>query len=227
MKSSKKFIAVLCLFSFVFCALSFAQSAVEGASESNTVSEESKPLNQNKIDESLLTLDGTSDATGVANQSSSSPLRTVWVFFRMILVLGIVLAIVWIIFKLMKRSTDPGNSTDEFLRKVSSLTISPGKSVQIVTLIDKAYLLGVSDNSVNLITEIEDPELIQAMNLYADKNGRVERPKLFEDVLELFMPKKKKKEINNFRNTNAFEDGASRQILDSLKKQSQRLERGE
>ncbi|MBO7638494.1 MAG: flagellar biosynthetic protein FliO, partial [Treponema sp.] len=114
----------------------------------------------------------------------------------MILVLGIVLAIVLIIFKLMKRSTDPGNSTDEFLRKVSSLTISPGKSVQIVTLIDKAYLLGVSDNSVNLITEIEDPELIQAMNLYADKNGRVERPKSFEDVLELFMPKKKKKENN-------------------------------
>ena len=142
----------------------------------------------------------------------------------MILVLAIVLAIIWIIFKLMKRSVDPEKSSDEFLRKVSSLTISPGKSVQIVTLIDKAYLLGVSDNSVNLITEIEDPELIQAMNLYADKNGKVERPRSFEDVLELFMPKKKKNESKTQKRTNAFEDGASRQILDSLKRQSQRLE---
>lgn len=227
MKNSKKFIAVLCLFSFVFCAIAFTQNSAEAASESKAVSEESKLLNQNKIDESLLTLDSPSSVDAEGNQSSSSPLRTVWVFFRMILVLGIVLAIIWIIFKLMKRSSDPGNSTDEFLRKVSSLTISPGKSVQIVTLIDKAYMLGVSDNSVNLITEIEDPELIQAMNLYADKNGRVERPKSFEDVLELFMPKKKKKESSNLRNVNAFEDGASRQILDSLKKQSQRLDRGE
>ena len=66
--------------------------------------------------------------------------------------------------------------------------------------------------------------MIQAMNLYADKNAKVEKPKSFEDVLELFMPKKKKNEQKNKRTANAFEDGAARQILDSLKKQSQRLE---
>ena len=224
MKNSKKILAVLCVFSFVFCAMSFAQEAVDSSSDSQTT-EQSQVLSQNKIDESKYSLENPGSTATEENGKTSSPLKTVWVFFRMILVLAIVLAIIWIIFKLMKRSVDPDKSTDEFLRKVSSLTISPGKSIQIVTLIDKAYLLGVSDNSVNLITEIDDPELIQAMNLYADKNAKVERPKSFEDVLELFMPKKKKNEVNKSKNANAFEDGAARQILDSLKKQSQRLER--
>ena len=224
MKNSKKFIAALCAFSFVVCALVSAQEAVDTASDSQTNIEQSQLLNQTKIDETLYSLDGSGATDGTSSAKASSPLSTVWVFLRMILVLAIVLAIIWIIFKLMKRSVDPEKSSDEFLRKVSSITISPGKSVQIITLIDKAYLLGVSDNSVNLITEIDDPELIQAMNLYADKNAKVDKPKSFEDVLELFMPKKKKNVTKNTKNANAFEDGAARQILDSLKKQSQRLE---
>ncbi|MBO4319836.1 MAG: flagellar biosynthetic protein FliO [Treponema sp.] len=226
MNSSKKFFAVLCAFSFIFCAFAFAQEA-DGSLSNQKETEQTQVLSQNKINESQYTLGNSGDADSGDTPVKSSPLSTVWVFFKMILVLGIVLAIIWIIFKLMKRSSDTDKSNDEFLRKVSSITISPGKSVQIITLIDKAYLLGVSDNSVNLITEIDDPELIQAMNLYADKNGRVERPRNFEEVLELFMPKKKKNTVNNSRNTNAFEDGAARQILDSLKKQSQRLEKGE
>ena len=224
MKNSKKFIAALCALSFAVCTFVFAQEAGTATFDSQENIEQSQQITQTKIDESLYTLDGSGTTVESTTGNATSPLRTVWVFLRMILVLAIVLAIIWIIFKLMKRSVDPEKSSDEFLRKVSSLTISPGKSVQIVTLIDKAYLLGVSDNSVNLITEIEDPELIQAMNLYADKNGKVERPRSFEDVLELFMPKKKKNESKTQKRTNAFEDGASRQILDSLKRQSQRLE---
>lgn len=226
MKNSKKFFAVLFAFTF-FCAFVSSQEADGALSNSQAEIEQSQVLSQTKIDESLYSLENPGSTATTGNETKSSPLSTVWVFFRMILVLAIVLAIVWIIFKLLKRSSDTDKSSDEFLRKVSSLTISPGKSIQIVTLIDKAYLLGVSDNSVNLITEIEDPELIQAMNLYADKNAKVEKPKSFEEVLELFMPKKKKNEFNKSRNANAFEDGAARQILDSLKKQSQRLERGE
>ena len=56
------------------------------------------------------------------------------------------------------------------------------------------------------------------------KTERWKGPEVFKDVLELFMPKKKKNESKTQKRTNAFEDGASRQILDSLKRQSQRLE---
>ena len=106
----------------------------------------------------------------------------------MILVLIVVIVILYAIFFFLKRTSKLSNSDDPFLRRVSKISLEPGKSVQIVTLVDHAYMLGVSDNSVNLITEITDKELIDSMNLYSDKNQNIQKPRSFADVLDLFMP---------------------------------------
>ncbi|MBR6079956.1 MAG: flagellar biosynthetic protein FliO [Treponema sp.] len=163
------------------------------------------------------------NAASNGNTKNSGGANTFLVFLRMILVLAIVLAIIWIIFKLLQKSTGGKSSEDKFLRKVSSITVSPGKSVQVVTLVDRAFLIGVADNSVNLLTEITDPELISAMNLYADRNVGSSKPKNFSEVLEIFMPKKKGQATKK----NVFEDGAAQQILKSLKKQSDRMNKDE
>ncbi len=180
-------------------------------------------VSSSKTDESKIKL--SSSATNSENnktEKKNGALNTFLVFLRMVIVLAIVLAIVWIIFKLLQKSSGGSSvSEDKFLRKVSSLTVSPGKSVQVVTLVDKAFLIGVSDNSINLISEITDPELISAMNLYADKNSTTSRPKNFSEVLEIFMPKK-----GNGIKKNVFEDETSNQILDSLRKKSDRINRG-
>ncbi len=149
---------------------------------------------------------------------------TIGVFLKMIFVLAIVLAIIWIIFKLLQRGTGASSAADDkFLRKVASLSISPGKSVQVVTLVDRAFLIGVADNSVNLLCELDDPELISAMNLYAEKKSPSSKPKNFSEVLEIFMPRKK----SSGPAKNVFDDGAAQQILNSIKKQSDRMNRGE
>ena len=69
----------------------------------------------------------------------------------------------------VKKSTNTGNQTDPFLKKVASITLSPGKSVQVITLHDHCFVLGVSDSNVQLISELDDKDLINAMNLEADK----------------------------------------------------------
>ena len=85
----------------------------------------------------------------------------------MILVLILVIACIYFIVWLLRRSMRPGVQNDPYLKKTASITLSPGKTVQIVTLQDKAYLLGVSDSSITLISEITDKELIDTMNLNA------------------------------------------------------------
>ena len=85
------------------------------------------------------------------------------------------------------------------MRRVSSLNIGPGKSVEIVTLLDNAYILGVTDSNINVIDQIEDKELIEALNLNFDKNQNVKKPMNFADVLDIFMP-------NGPRNKNIYED---------------------
>ena len=79
------------------------------------------------------------------------------------------------------------------------MTLSPGKTVEIVTLLDKGYILGVTDSNINLISEIEDKELIEALNLNFDKKQTVKKPMNFSDVLDMFMGKNqnKKNDIYN------------------------------
>ena len=85
-------------------------------------------------------------------------------------------------------------------------------------MVDKGFVVGVSEDSVSLISEINDKELIDAMNLYSDKKKRTQKPRSFADVLEIFMPKKK--------DSNIYGD-SSRQFSDMLNKQRNRLQDGE
>ncbi len=164
------------------------------------------------IDETQIQLTDSSTVTDNANFSSGS--GGLWVFVRMIIVLLIVIAAIYFVFRFLRKKTMPEETSSEpdpFLRRVSSISLGQGKSVQIVSLIDKAYILGVTDSSINLISEVTNEELIQDMNVYADKNAGIKKPRTFDELLEIFMPKKKS------RVSNVYDDGGASRIIDSLK----------
>ena len=117
---------------------------------------------------------------------------------------------------------------DTFLRHISGVSVGTNKSVQIVTLLDKAYLLGVSDSSVNLIAEVTDKELVGAMNLWSDKRNQVSKPRSFADVLDIFMPHGPRGDRTASRpaasaGDDLFSSANSMDLLDSLKRQASRL----
>lgn len=151
----------------------------------------------------LIESDVPSVEENLSSQSSSSGIG---VFIRMIVVLIIVVALIYAVFWFIKRKTNVKQSDDKFLRKVSHIDISAGKSIIVVTLIDKAYLLGVSDSGINLISEIDDKELIQAMNLQADKEQNTKKAINFAEVLEMFTAKNKKKQKNAFSDSESMVD---------------------
>lgn len=199
----KKSISIF-VFTLIFVnTFIFAQNSQSTASDLNSNSQISESQNkQNQLDESQITLNSAnenlsenseSDIQLNFNNQTSNQIQTssgVWVFIRMILVLALIIFLIWFIFKMIKKSTAAKPEEDPFLRKVASITLSPGKSVQIVTLIDKAYVLGVSDNGVNLLGDINDVQLINALNLYADKTQNSQKPKNFGEMLGLFMGSK-------------------------------------
>ncbi|MBP5402501.1 MAG: flagellar biosynthetic protein FliO [Treponema sp.] len=147
---------------------------------------------------------------------------SVWLFIRMILVLGVVVVCIYFVMNFMKKSvTGDSDSGDVYLRKVAQITLSPGKTVQVVTLLDKGYMLGVSESAVNLITEIDDKELISAMNISADKESRTRKARNFGEVLEMFMPSK------SSHTTSATQDNiyseASNDVKEFVKEQRKRI----
>lgn len=126
--------------------------------------------------------DNATGTTGAATTVTSAANSTFWLFVRMIVVLAIVIGIIYLIVWLLKKSMDPGVQEDEYLKKTASLTLAPGKSVQVVTLGDQAWVLGVSEESVSLISEIQDKELINAMNIHAEPNN-AKKPLDFASML--------------------------------------------
>lgn len=146
--------------------------------------------------------------------TENSP-STFFLFLKMILSLAVVIALAYGIFFLLRRGSKTVSSDDPFLRSVARLVLAPGKSVEVVTVLDHAYILGVSENSVSLVGEISDKELVDSMNLYADKNSEKKKPRSFADVLALFMP-------NGPRDGSVFESSA-KNAADMLRRQRERF----
>lgn len=140
-----------------------------------------------------------------ASQGDSTAASTFFLFLRMLLSLAVVAAIIYGVYRFLKKTNRIQSDDEQFLRKVSQVTLAPGKTAQVITLLDHAYIVGVSDDSVNLIAEVQDKELIDAMNLYADKNSSSTKPRKFEDVLNLFMNGKASRNTGSARHT-AFDE---------------------
>ena len=119
---------------------------------------------------------------------------------KMIVVLALVVAALYGIMLFFKKKNNNVQSDDDFMRRVSSLSFAPGKSVEIVTLVDRCFMLGVTDSNINLIAEITDKEMISALNLNFDKKQNTKKPMNFNDVLEMFMPKSSNKK-SIYKNT--------------------------
>lgn len=180
-KSIKSLLAV------VFLLLSFgilnAQQSTSTNQKDNVVSEQSIILNPQ------------TDAVSQENANDEyKPASTIGVFVRMIIVLIVVVLLIYAFFWFVKRKTNNNLKTDDdYLRRVAYLNIAPGKTVEVITLIDKAYLIGVTEDNINLLGEIDDKELITAMNLNSDKKANIKKPATFNEVLELFLQKGSKK----------------------------------
>ena len=183
MKSKKSLLAMILLIAVSFFI--FSQSAGNQNENSST---------ENSFESSLSYFD-TDNAENESTSEYKAPSTTGFIV-KTVVVLILVVAAIYGIMLFFKKKNNVSKSDDDFLRRVSSLQLSPGRSIEIVSLIDKAYILGVTDSNINLISEIEDKELIQAMNLNFDKKQNIKKPMNFADVLEIFMPHGPRNSVN-------------------------------
>lgn len=188
----KGFVLLLSLFcmSFVFAQIDEVQQ--NDASGSALYQEESNLLLENPENQVLF-----------PNETERGGL---WPFIRMVLVLAIIIGGIYLVFFFIKKSKGGAGINDAFLQKVASLTLSPGKTIHIITLLDKAYLVGVAESSINLLAEIKDKELVDTLNLNVERETENQAPD-FASLLSLFMPKQKTEEktTEQFYSDNAME----------------------
>lgn len=180
--SKKRHLACFLSFVFAFTA-AYSQDAAPARSAANS--------DASSADESAIMLDGsTSGGSTAANagkgEKTSTP-SSVWILIRIVLVLALVCAGIYGVVYLLKKSSGGTAGNDPYLRNVASLYFSPNKSVQVVSLGDRAYMVGVTDQAINLIAEVTDRELVDAMNLASDKKNPIPKG-TFQNLLANFFP---------------------------------------
>ena len=199
---NKSLVAVLLGMAFVLFA--FPLSA-----QSNSASDDSTQSSVSSLDleKSITFNDDVTSSVSTENASSRKNSSGIGIFIRMILVLILIVGLIYGVFWFIKKKTNVVTNDDDYLRRVAAINVAPGKSVQVVTLIDKAYLIGVTDDSITLLGEINDDELIKAMNLSADKKANIKKPLSFSEVLDMFL-------IKNNKSKSVFSD--SEQKVDQM-----------
>jgi flagellar protein FliO/FliZ len=110
------------------------------------------------VDESELRLDGGGTPDGAETDTGGMPTLGFWDFARMILVLAGVVGAIYLLFYLLKRTAAGRNSSSAYIKHIGSLTLPGNKWVHLVDVGEQMFLVGASDNGLNLISEITDQE---------------------------------------------------------------------
>ena len=122
------------------------------------------------------------DASSPGTAFGAGP--SIWSVIRMILVLALAAAAIYGAVFFIKKSTKQTALSDPFLKVLASSHLGSNRYVHVVHVGSKAYLVGSSDGGVNLISEVDDKETIDAMLL--DDSRRAEQvPGKFPDFISM------------------------------------------
>lgn len=136
------------------------QGTVSGSQ--NQQSQANQPLSI--TDESLLLF---SD-TGNGNDTETQGVQVIGVIdlLRMVFVLAGVLASIYGLFWLIKRTkTGSVGVTDSVIQVRDQVILGGSKAIYLVQIGDRMFMVGGTENSLNLLTEIDDKETLQEIQV--------------------------------------------------------------
>jgi flagellar protein FliO/FliZ len=164
-----KYITLLAILVFSFTAV-------------DVVAQEEEVINEEEL---FLEAQETEDA---ADSEERLTAFTAWDFIRMVLILGAVIGVIYFIFYLLKRSGRTQYQDNQLFRVLSSMPINGSRSLHLIEVGEQYFLVGSAENSVSLISEIQDKETIDGIRLKLS-NMSTEEKSSFKDILSnIFKP---------------------------------------
>ena len=139
----------------------FAQTA-----DMDQISDVAEEVNQTESDESLLPIGG--GGGGTANTGGRGGWRSLIVgLLALVLSAAAIYGVVFFIKKASRRA----EVQDPYLKVLAGAQLGTGTYVHVVALGTKAWLVGASDGGVNLISEVEDQDILNTMLLDDSKKS--------------------------------------------------------
>ena len=141
----------------------FAQSGT-GASDS-AIEQEIDPI---RTAEQALTFREPNPAAPAASIAPSSSLGAV---IRTLLMLILVAAAIYGIVFFIKKAARKPAAQDQYLKILASTHLGSNRYVHVISLGSKAWLVGTAEGGINLISEVNEKEILDSMLLDASKKS--------------------------------------------------------
>ena len=139
--------------------------------------------------EELLTGGTFAEESGdLADITSSKPLISTWEFIRMILMLGGVIGVIYGLFYFLKKSASKKIPENDLVSVLGSKTLVGNRALHLIEVGSSIFLIGSSDDNVNLISEISDKESQDRIRLQTSEREQPVRRSFREVLFELFKP---------------------------------------
>ncbi len=151
-----------------------------------------------------------------------------WMIIKTILVLALFIGGFYMFFKFVSQRAGLQISGQEAIQILSTVSLGTNKFVQIVDVAGKVFLLGVTDSSINLLTEIKDREEIDRIRLLSSRSTPVQGASFQEFIagqIGWVVDKINDKRSRGFRKSTVEEISQKEFDMSYLNKQKNRLKK--
>lgn len=97
-----------------------------------------------------------------------------WMIIKTILVIGLFIGGFYMFFRFVTQKAGLHISGQEAIQILSVVPVGTNKFIQIIDVAGKVFLIGVSDNSISLLTEIRDRVDIDRIRLLSSKSTPIQ-----------------------------------------------------
>jgi len=138
----------------------------------------------------------TGQTSGTGTQTSQPDLGGVntWDFLTMLVSLAVIVGIIYGIFYFVKKGVGKKIVENELITIVGSKIITGSKALHVIEVGKTMYLLGSSNESINLISEITDKETKDTLKLASTQKNQ--KPVRFQDFIANIFRRDTKKQLD-------------------------------
>jgi flagellar protein FliO/FliZ len=115
------------------------------------------------------------DATPGRPANGADQPSLVWQFIRTLLTLGFLLAIFYAIFRLYKFKRELPQQNFSAITSIYDFPLGPNQRLQILEMAGRLMILGVSENSIQLLSEVTDKYTVDRIKLDCAEDNKAPR----------------------------------------------------
>lgn len=130
-------------------------------------------------DERTLTFGDNGDAAG----GGAAGAVGLWDLLRMVLVLAAVLGVIYGLVHILKRARPAGLAESDVIRILDTRKLAANRSLHLVDVAGRLYLVGSGEQAVSLLAEIDDPETIEQVRLVSEAASEADSRRTFRETL--------------------------------------------